>query len=301
MRLEQKATAFSISVAFILTIIKLIIWFISWSVAVLSSAIDSLLDLFVSCFNYFAIKNSNKKEDDMFNYWRWKIEALASFLEWIIISISGFYILYISILKLINKESISELPASIIVMIISVIITWFLVKYLWKVEKETKNIVIKADKLHYKTDLYTNIWILFSLIVIHFTNLYFIDSVVWIIISIYIVYSAYTIIKEWVLLLLDVSLPKEEVLSIKKIISSYKEVTGYHCLRTRSSWNNNYVSVHLVFNENIKLVDAHTVCDEIEYKIKDIDKRRKRVINTHSDPVDDSYECPINCKWKKTC
>ncbi len=294
MRIEQKATIFSISIAFLLTIIKLIIWLFSSSVAVLSSAIDSLLDLFVSLFNYFAIKNSNKKENEIFNYGIWKIEALASFIEGVIISLSWIYILYISIIKFINREKITEISISIIVMIISVIITWFLVKYLDKIYKETKNIVIKVDSLHYKTDLYTNLWILFSLVIIYFTELYFIDAIVWIIISVYIIYSSYKIIKEGVLLLLDISLPKKEVDKRRNIIKSFKKVNTYHCLRTRNSWNNNYVSVHLVFDKEIKLIKAHDICEEVENKIKDLDIKRRWIMDIHLDPEDDSYDCTIN-------
>jgi cation diffusion facilitator family transporter len=130
MSITKIATIVSSLTAFLLLIIKLIIWLISWSISVLSSAIDSLLDLFVSIFNYVAIKNSEKPQDKTFNYWRWKIEALASLFEWIIITISWFYILYQSILKLINKETISFLWISIIVMIISFFITLLLVLFL---------------------------------------------------------------------------------------------------------------------------------------------------------------------------
>lgn len=299
MRLEQKATFFSISVALLLTIMKIVIWIASWSVAVLSSAIDSLLDFFVSTFNFFAIKNSNKEIDELFNYWRWKIEALASFLEGLIISFSWLFILYKSVLRLINWEQISEIYSSIIVMVISVIVTWFLVRYLSIIQKKTNSIVIKADKLHYKTDLYTNVWILFSLVVIYFTDLYFIDSVIWILISIYIIYSAYNIVKEWFLLLLDIALPEDIVSKIKVLLtSSDKTVISYHCLKTRSSWNHNFVSAHLVFNKDIKLIDAHEKCDLIESKIKEIDNSREWTINIHLDPVDDSIECPIECNWK---
>ena len=75
-----------------LLIVKFIVWILSWSVAVLSSAIDSMLDMFVSIFNYIALKNSLKPADEKFNYGRWKIEALAAFLEWLIITFSWLYI-----------------------------------------------------------------------------------------------------------------------------------------------------------------------------------------------------------------
>ena len=123
MSLKRIATIVSSLTACLLLIIKLVVWIISGSIAVLSSAIDSLLDLFVSIFNFIAIKNSEKPIDKNFNYWRWKIEALASLFEWLIITASWLYILYESILKLINKESVSYLWTSIIIMLVSFLIT----------------------------------------------------------------------------------------------------------------------------------------------------------------------------------
>ena len=91
---QKKATVVSSSVAAVLTLMKLVIGIASGSVAVLASAVDSVLDMFVSIFNYFAISNSEKPADKTFNYGRGKIEALASVIEGTIITISGLYLLY---------------------------------------------------------------------------------------------------------------------------------------------------------------------------------------------------------------
>jgi ferrous-iron efflux pump FieF len=275
----------------LLAIIKFIVWFFSWSIAVLSSAIDSLLDMFVSVFNYFALHNSEKDPDTKFNYGRWKIEAIAALFEGIIITLSWIYILYESIYKIIVQETVSYLWISIIVMIISVLITLFLVLFLDFVAKKTNNLVIKADSLHYKTDLYSNSGILIWLSIIYFTWINYIDSIIWIIISIFIIYSAYELIKKWFLLLLDVSLDKKEVLKIQEIISSQKLVNSYHELKTRQSWNTKYVEVHLVFSPDIKLVDAHRVSDIIENEIPKIDKKNTWNILVHLDPYDDCKNC----------
>jgi len=160
MSLQKTATIVSSITAFLLLVIKFFVWIISGSIAVLSSAIDSLLDLFVSLFNYFAVSNAEKEADSKFNYGRGKIEALASLIEWLIITGSGFYIMYVSVIKLINNEQVNYLWTAVVVMLISVIVTGALVYYLEYVAKKTNNLVIKSDALHYKTDLYSNVWIL---------------------------------------------------------------------------------------------------------------------------------------------
>lgn len=273
MSLQKIATLASSLTAFLLLFIKFSVWIISWSIAVLSSAIDSMLDLFVSLFNYFAVHNSEKEADDKFNYGKGKIEALACFIEWLIISLSWCYIFYVSILKLINNEKVSYLWVSILIMIISVILTGFLVYFLEYVANKTWNLVIKSDSLHYKTDLFSNAWILIWLAVIHFTWFYYIDAIIWIIIAIYIVYSAWELVQKGYLLLLDVAIDVNEVNKIVEIINSQKLVTWYNELRTRQVWNIKFVEINLVFNSKMLLVDAHKIGDHIEHQIPKIDKK----------------------------
>lgn len=295
MSLQRTATIVSSITAFLLLIIKLIVWFMSSSISILSSAIDSLLDLFVSIFNFFAIKKSEKPADNHFNYGRWKIEWLASFIEWVIITLSWFYILYESINKLITWEKVEYIWIWIIVMLVSVTITGWLVYFLEYVAKKTESLVIKSDALHYKTDLYTNIWILLALAWIHFSWIHQIDSIVWIIISLYIIYSAWELIEEWYLNLLDVSLSDNDVEKIKKYIGDEKLVNDYHFLRTRASWKFKFVDVHLVFNPTIKLIDAHNSSDRIEDKIMLLDDKKTWIINIHLDPYDDSAQNDKKC------
>jgi cation diffusion facilitator family transporter len=288
MSLQRTATIVSSITALLLLIIKFFVWIISGSIAVLSSAIDSLLDLFVSLFNYFAVFNAEKDADLKYNYGRWKIEALAALFEWLIITLSWVYIFYEAVMKIINKEVVSYLWVSIIVMLVSVVLTWALVYFLEYVAKKTNNLVIKSDALHYKTDLYSNAWILVWLAVISFTGLYYIDSIIWIIIAIFIIYSAWELIEKWYTLLLDAAIDESEVEQIKEIIKWQNLVTDFHELRTRQVWNVKYVEVHLVFNPWILLVDAHRVGDHIEYQIPKIDEKHEWKVMVHLDPYDDS-------------
>lgn len=296
----KKATVVSSSVAALLTLIKLVVGIASGSVAVLASAIDSVLDMFVSVFNYFAINNSEKPADKTFNYGRGKIEALASVIEGTIITVSGLFLLYQAIKKAINGEVSTYLGISLTVMIISLIITIALVLYLNKIARQTNSMVIKADALHYKTDVYTNIAVLVSLVLVNFTGIELIDVIVGGGISIFIIYSAYELIQEGILVLLDRSVDQEIVEGIVKIIKDEKQVNTHHLLKTRDAGSQTFVEVHLVFDCIITLMDAHIVTDRIEEKIKILDTSRNWVINIHMDPYDDfeindeGKQCSIN-------
>lgn len=284
---QKKATVVSTSVAAFLTVIKLIIGIASGSVAVLASAIDSILDMFVSIFNYFAINNSEKPADETFNYGRGKIEALASVIEGTIITVSGLFLFYQAIKKALTGEVSTYLETSVIVMIISLVITVFLVIYLNKVAKETNSMVVKADALHYKTDVYTNVAVLVSLVLVQVTNYEIFDVIVGGGISLFIIYSAYELIKEGVLVLLDRSLDDELVSKIEKLLLSEKETNTFHLLKTREAGHQSFVDVHLVFDCLITLMEAHRVADRIEEKIKKLDVQKDWIITIHMDPYDD--------------
>ncbi|APW66038.1 cation-efflux pump [Poseidonibacter parvus] len=287
MTLQKKATVVSSSVAALLTIMKLVIGIASGSVAVLASAIDSVLDMFVSLFNYFAISNSEKPADKEFNYGRGKIEALASVIEGTIITISGLFLLYQAIKKAINGEISQYMGTSITVMIISLIITISLVIYLNKVAKKTNSMVIKADALHYKTDVYSNVAVLTSLVLVHLTGYEIIDVLVGSGIALYIIYSSYELIHDGVLVLLDRAVEHDIVEKIEDIIKSKEKVNTHHLLKTREAGHQTFVEVHLVFDCIITLMDAHRVSDKIEQEIEDLDKNRDWIINIHMDPYDD--------------
>ena len=271
----------------LLVIIKLVTWLLTWSLAVLSSALDSLLDFWVSLFNLYVFHKSNKKEDDEYNYWHWKIQWIWAVLEWAIVWFSGLCLIYFAFEKIIKNTWVSDIDVSIYMMIISIFITWWLVFYLTKISKETNNLTLKADTLHYKTDLFTNAWIIFSLLLIKITWFEIIDSIVSIMIWAYILLSSKNIIVEWYEMLMDKSLDEEMVQKIKNIIENAdKRITWYHFLKTRKSWDSVFVDFHLVFDKEIKLLDAHTVSDKIEIAIwKEI---KNAIISIHLDPFDDS-------------
>ncbi len=287
MTLQKKATLISSSVAALLTLIKLIIGIASGSVAVLASAIDSILDMFVSIFNYFAISNAEKPADKTFNYGRGKIEALASVIEGTIITISGLFLLYQAVKKALTNEVSQYIDISLIVMGISLFITISLVLYLNYVAKKTNSMVIKADALHYKTDVYTNIAVLISLVLVNITGYEIVDVIVGAFIALFIIYSAYELIRDGILILLDRAVEDEIVLKIEKIIDSNERVNTYHLLKTREAANQTFVEVHLVFDCLITLMEAHKVSDKIENEIKKLDEKRDWVINIHMDPYDD--------------
>lgn len=288
MRLEKKATVVSTSVAAMLVLMKMTVGVFSGSIAVLASAIDSLLDLTVSLFNYFALHNAEKDSDDKFHFGRSKIEPLAAVIEGVVISFSALFIFYEAIAKIINYKPMEYMGTSIAVMIASFVITAFLVAFLNHVAKKTKNMVIKADALHYKTDLFSNGAILLALALISITGEHLIDPILGMGIALYMIYSAIPIVKEGLLMLLDAALSHEDVTRIEAVLQVQNEINGYHDLKTRESGSHIFISVHIVFNVSISLYDAHLISDKLEAKIRSLFDGKHVHVLIHMDPYDDS-------------
>lgn len=287
MSAQKKATVVSSTVATILLIVKLAIGIASGSVAVLASAIDSLLDMAISLFNFFAIKKSEEHPNEFYQYGKGKIQAIAAVIEGTVITVSGLYIIYVAIEKLIAGSGTSLLTPSILAMLFSIVVTYLLVQYLMKIAKETDSIVIKADALHYKTDLWSNAAVLLSLALVYFTGLDSIDALFGLGIGVYIIYSAYEIIVEGVEILLDRALDGNIVAKIGEIISHHPEVASYHWLKTRTDGSVNFVEFHMVLRPNMLLLEAHRIADEVEDEIMALDTSKKWIITPHFDPYDD--------------
>ncbi|MBN2894304.1 MAG: cation transporter [Campylobacterales bacterium] len=288
MRLEKKATIVSSSVAAVLVLFKMTVGILSGSIALLASAIDSFLDLSISAFNYFALHNAEKPADAKFNFGRSKIEPLAAVIEGVIISVSALFILYQAIANIIHQKELSYLDASIGVMLVSIIITAALVLFLRHVARKTDNMVIRADALHYQTDLLSNAAVLLALFLVAYSGEALIDAVLGLLIALYMLYSAYPIIKEGILMLLDAALEPEELERIEALLRQEREIRGYHDLLTRRSGSDIFISVHIVFEPDILLYDAHNVSDRIEIGFSRLFPGKNVNSIVHMDPYDDS-------------
>jgi cation diffusion facilitator family transporter len=284
---QKRATLVSTSVATLLLLVKVVVGIASGSIALLASAIDSLLDMIVSIFNFFAIKKSEEKADKEYQYGKGKVQAIAAVIEGTVITISGLYIIYEALYKLVNGGKTELLTPSIVTMVFSIVVTFILVRYLLKVAKETGSLVIKADALHYQTDLYSNAAVLIALIGVALTGIESIDALIGLGIGVYIIYAAFEIIVDGVEILLDKALDDEIIEQIDDIIASHKEVTSYHWLRTRTDGSTNFVEFHMVLRPNMILLEAHRIADQIEENIMALDRSKKWIVTPHFDPYDD--------------
>ncbi len=284
------ATLVTTTVSLCLVILKTIVGVASGSLAVLASAVDSLLDFVVSLFNVFAVRGAEKPRDDNHNYGHGKIEGLAALFEGVLILASAGYILWKSGDKLLNPRPLDEagINLAFATMLVSMAASAALVWYLKKMSRRSRSLVLEADALHYRTDVWSNAAVLLGILAIRYTGWQAADALIAAAIGFYIAWAALPLIRKGLDMLLDHALPDELVTRILAIARTHSPlVNGVHELKTRRSGEINFVEFHLVFNEHITLLKAHHIGDEIEARIRMLEKTRW-YINIHLDPVDDS-------------
>ncbi|WP_103583771.1 cation diffusion facilitator family transporter [Campylobacter concisus] len=284
---ENKAVIAAGACAFLLALVKFAAGLFSGSVAVLGSAIDSMLDFIVSLLNLFALRKSRKQADERFNFGYTKLEALAALFECVIIVMAAGYIFYESVKKFSEPNLEIDLGLSLGVMIFSVIVTLCLVLFLNQISKKSGNLIIKADALHYKIDLFSNLAVIISLLIIKFSGFVMIDAIFGIVISGYIAQSAISLGKDALGVLLDHAASPEVTDEIIKMIKAKQRISDFHYLNTRQSTNTIFLTLHLVFDKDISLYDAHEVADSLEAEIREKFKEFSWQITTHLDPYND--------------
>ena len=287
-RLMRLATFASVSVATILIVAKLAAAFMTGSVSLLSSLVDSLLDAFTSLVNLFAVRHALQPADKEHRFGHGKAEPLAGLVQAAFIAGSGVFIIIEAVHRLGNGRPIENTEIGIAVMVFSIVLTIGLVLFQSFVVKRTQSTAITADALHYRMDIMINISVIVALVAASELGIRWLDSAIAIAIAIYIAVSSWKVARRSLDLLMDREFPDEDRQKIRDIVMSHPEVRGLHDLRTRSSGIQPFIQFHLQLDPHLSLVRAHELSDEVEAMVVGAFKGAEVII--HQDP--EGYEEP---------
>ncbi|GAV19632.1 ferrous-iron efflux pump FieF [Mariprofundus micogutta] len=265
-RLMKLATYVSTTVALTLIVTKAVAWFMSDSVSLLATLIDSCLDAAASIINLLAVRHALAPADKEHRFGHGKAEALAGLGQATFITGSSLFLVLEAISHLWHPQPIAAMPVAIAVMVLSIVATMGLLIFQKHVISKTDSTAIKADHLHYKTDLLVNAGVIVALLLAFYGWEGF-DPVFAIAIAAYILYSAWEIAQESLDLLMDRELPVEERDQIKAIVRAHPEARGLHDLRTRRSGTTTFIQLHLELDDHLNLRQAHAIADEVEASI----------------------------------
>lgn len=279
----------SVLVAIILIAVKLVTWFLTDSVSIMASLLDSIMDSLASLVNLVAIRYAIKPADDEHRFGHGKAEALAAVAQAAFIIGSGLLLLLYSIQRLLQPSAteLQQTGIGIGVMLFATALTLGLVLLQRHAIRVTNSPLIKTDSLHYQTDLLINLSIIAALLLARFGWTQ-IDVYLGLAIAAYICWEAGKIGYHSLQSLMDRELPAEIDEQIAAIALNEPGVQGLHELRTRQSGSNYIVQMHIEMNATMQLQQAHAIADSVERKIK-VEFPGSDVI-VHQDPVEAAYD-----------
>jgi len=267
-RLMRWATYASVSVATILIAIKMWAWLASDSVALLSSLVDSILDVVASMVSLIAVRQALEPADDEHRFGHGKVESLASMGQAAFIGGSAVFLVFEAGHRLIRPQPVSHGEIGIMVMVVSIALTLLLVLFQGYVVRKTGSIAVSADSLHYRSDLLVNVGVIVALLAVMLLDWQIVDALVAFAIAGYILRGAWTIARQSFDMLMDREFPDEERRRIRDIVMAHEEVYEMHDLRTRSSGVNSFIQLHLELDDELTLLRVHEIADEVELKIR---------------------------------
>lgn len=278
----RRATWASLSVAVVLIAAKLVAWGISDAVSLLATLIDSTLDALASLINLLAVRHALSPADREHRFGHGKAEALAGLGQAAFIAGSAGFLLLESARRFANPVPLQGFGLGVAVMLFSMVATVALLWYQRRVIRHTGSTAITADALHYRTDLLVNGSVILALWLSTrgwpgFDPLFAIG------IALYILYSAWEIVKQAADHLMDRELPDAAREQIKAIATAHPEVRGMHDLRSRRSGIDTFIQLHLELDDELRLLRAHAICDEVERRLQEAYPNAEIII--HIDPV----------------
>ncbi len=283
-RLMRRATAASVTVAVILIAVKAVAWVLTGSVAMLASLVDSGLDAAASLVTLLAVRQATTPADREHRFGHGKAEALAGLLQAAIVSGSGLFLLFEAIRRVIDPAPVENGLVGIIVMVISIALTIVLVLYQRHVLMRADSLAVAGDRLHYLSDLLSNLGVIVALVLAWQFGLAEADGIIAIGVALILLWGAYGIASGAYDMLMDRELPDEEREQIKAIVLAEPRVKAMHDLRTRRSGLSTFIQLHLELDGDMKLREAHVIADAVELAIIEAFPGAEVII--HEDPDD---------------
>ncbi len=282
-RLMRLATAAALVVALSLALSKAVAWWLSGSVSLLAGLTDSLLDGAASLINLLAVHYSLRPADEDHRYGHGKAEALAGLGQAVFISVSAILVGVQGVDRLLHPQPLGAQALGIAVILGSLVATGLLLLFQRHVVRVTGSTAIRADSLHYRSDILLNSSILIALVVANF-GFGRLDALFGIAISGYILWSALQIGRESVSVLMDEELSEDLRQRIEELALTVPQVLDVHDLRTRVSGTHWFIQLHVSLPGGMSLIEAHDHAEAVEAAIRKEYPRAEVLV--HTDPLE---------------
>ena len=281
-RLMRRATNFAVAAAALMIAAKLGAWLVTDSVSLLSSLADSVMDVLASLINLFAVRHALQPADREHRFGHGKAEPLAGLGQALFITASAIFLIVEAVGRIMEPEPIARAPVGIGVMVFAIVVTTALVAYQRRVVRLTGSTAIRADALHYASDILMNVGVIAALALATTVGWGFADPIIAMAIAGVIIHAALRVAWSSIQQLMDHELPEKDRERIRRIVLEHPEVLDCHDLRTRRSGLDSFIQVHVEMDRSLTLLRAHEISDDVEARIREAFPNAEVLI--HADP-----------------
>jgi len=280
----QFAIKISFAVSLLSFSIKFIGFIITGSNTVLSDMAESVVHVLAVGFSMYGVYLSSRPADEKHPYGHERIEFLSVGVEGTVIVLAGILIIYQSIKHLVLGLEPENLQDGMIVVASAGVINLLLGTYLMYVGKKEKNNILIGNGKHTLTDVYTSGGVVVTLILIHYTGLTILDSIVALLVAAYIIYSGAGLVRFSFKGIMD-ERDEQQDERIRRVLAENlpAQILSWHGLRHRTAGRTTWIELHVLFDKDIRLELAHEIATELERRlIKSVEG--DAVITLHLEP-----------------
>jgi cation diffusion facilitator family transporter len=265
-QIKVRTAALSVVSNSILILLKVVAGSITGSVAILTEAVHSSIDLVASMVAFFSVRKAGEPADESHRYGHEKLENLAAAIEGILILVGSAAIAFQAIRHLASGGQVQRLGLGIAVVAFSLVANLVVSTVIARTARETSSAALEGDAAHLRTDAWTSLAVLIGLALVQITGAQWLDPVVALMVAGAILVTGVRLLLGSSRVLVDESLPVDQVAAIRGAIEEFAErgVVGYHELRTRQAGARRYVDLHVQFRHGTSLEDAHRTAHELQ-------------------------------------
>ena len=264
------AAALSIASNTALILLKVVAGSITGSVAILTEAMHSAIDLVASIVAYFSVRKAEEPADASHRYGHEKVENLAAAIEGMLILVGSGVIAFEAIRRLVDHAPVDKLGFGIAVIAFSMVANLAVSAFISNRAHETESAALAGDAAHLRTDALTSGGVLIALVLVQVTGETWLDPAVALVVAAAIVLAGVRILMGSTRVLVDEALPDPEMEAIREAILAFgpRGVAGFHQLRTRRAGARRYVDLHVQFRAGTTLEDAHATAHALQDAIR---------------------------------
>lgn len=281
----------SIVTAIVVIALKMVAWWMTGSVGLLSDAAESVVNLVAAVVAFIALRIAAKPADDEHNFGHVKSEYFSAVVEGVMIVVAAIVIIVTAVDRLLNPRDLESvgvgLAVSVLASVINAAVAWQLIR----AGRQHRSLTLEADGKHLMTDVWTTAGVIAGVAVVALTGWTILDPLIAIAVAVNIVFVGYRLVRQSTRGLMDSAVPDAERAAIDRVLDRFRgDGVDFHDVRTREAGHLRFVQLHMLVPGQWTVQRGHDLLEEVEAALHD--EVEDLVPTIHLEPIEDprSYE-----------